>query len=503
MTVPGPLHSLWNDTYTVPAAPAGEFVPGSHAGTVIAGAGLTGLVTAVLLARAGEQVTVLEARSVGAVSTGNTTAKVSLLQGTVLSQVRQHQSDRVLRAYVDGNREGQSWLLRYLDEHQVPYQRRTAVTYATTSAGAESLRREQRACEAAGLPVTWTQDTELPFEVTGAITLEDQAQINPMLALGALAAELRELGGTVIEGVRVTGAGFGSPLEVRTSHGSVRADRLVLATGVPVLDRGGYFAKLSAHRSYALAFRVPGAPATIPQGMYLSADSPSRSLRTAPVTDGELLLVGGNGHPVGRAESPQAGLEALDAWTRRYFPGAERTHAWAAQDYRSANLIPFIGTLPRGGGAIHLATGYNKWGMTNGVAAGLAIAGEVLGDTIPWAQVLGHRITTPSDLLTGLKDNAAVAAHLAGGWAGAWLRPVVTERPVEGEGLVGRAEGRPVAVSTVDGVTCRLSAVCTHLGGILAWNDAERSWDCPLHGSRFAADGTRLEGPAVRDLPRV
>lgn len=273
------MHSLWLDTHPVPAGGTEQFVSGTDYDTVVAGAGLTGLTTAVLLARAGQRVAVLEARSVGAAATGNTTAKLSLLQGTTLSQISRHQSDQVLRAYVEGNREGQSWLLRYLEERGVPFQRRRACTYATSPQGAEALRREQRAAETAGLSVTWTDETELPFPVTGSIVLEDQAQIHPMEVLDALATELREHGGTLIQGVRVTGAGIGSPLTVKTTHGEVQADHLVLATGAPVLDRGGYFAKLLPQRSYAQAYRIPESPGSLPQGMYLSADAPSRSLR--------------------------------------------------------------------------------------------------------------------------------------------------------------------------------------------------------------------------------
>ncbi|MEW1980251.1 FAD-dependent oxidoreductase [Citricoccus sp. NPDC079358] len=497
------MHSLWLDTHPVPAGGTEQFVSGTDYDTVVAGAGLTGLTTAVLLARAGQRVAVLEARSVGAAATGNTTAKLSLLQGTTLSQISRHQSDQVLRAYVEGNREGQSWLLRYLEERGVPFQRRRACTYATSPQGAEALRREQRAAETAGLSVTWTDETELPFPVTGSIVLEDQAQIHPMEVLDALATELREHGGTLIQGVRVTGAGIGSPLTVKTTHGEVQADHLVLATGAPVLDRGGYFAKLLPQRSYAQAYRIPGSPGSLPQGMYLSADAPSRSLRTAPLGDEELLLVGGNGHVVGRQESPQAAVDDLEAWTAEHFPGAQRTHSWSAQDYRSANLIPFVGTLPRGGGGIYLATGYNKWGMTNAVAAALSITAELLGGQIPWAATLGRRLTTPSDLLTGLKDTVAVGKEAATSWASAELHTLPDDPPAEGEGIVGRQGATPVGVSTVDGTTRKVSVVCPHLGGVLRWNDAECSWDCPLHGSRFSADGALLEGPAVRDLPTV
>ncbi|HEY4614437.1 MAG TPA: FAD-dependent oxidoreductase [Citricoccus sp.] len=489
--------SLWFGTHPVTVPDAGRLEPGAVFDTVVAGAGLTGLATAVLLARAGQRVAVLEARRVGAVATGNTTAKVSLLQGTTLAEIRRHQSDEVLRSYVEANRQGQVWLLRYLDERGIGYQRRAAYTYAATDAGLSTLRAELEADRAAGLDVQWTTETDLPYPVTGAVRLADQAQIHPLELLDALAAEFRELGGTLVEGVRVTGAGYRSPLTVRTSAGTVRTGRLVLATGVPVLDRGGYFAKLSPHRSYAQSYRVPGA---IPQGMYLSADSPSRSLRTAPVEDGELLLVGGNGHVTGRGPAPQDAVEDLEAWTQEHFPGAQRTHAWSAQDYRPANLVPFVGSLPRGGGNILVATGFNKWGMTNGVAAALRLSAQILGESLDWARPMDTRLTTPADLLTGAKDNAAVGARLASGWARGTLAHLPGGPPAEGQGVVGREHGRPVAASTVDGVTCRVSAICPHLGGIVSWNDAERSWDCPLHGSRFAADGSLLEGPAVTGL---
>ncbi len=199
------MRSLWLDTHPITLPTPEQLSPGTHYDAVIAGAGLTDLTTAVLLSRAGKKVAVVEARSIGAVATGNTTAKVSLLQGTMLSGIRSHQDDETLRAYVEGNREAQAWLLHYLDERGLPYQRRTAYTYATTEQGRKSLEKELEACRAAGLDAAWTEETELPFPVTGALKLENQAQLHPMTVLEALVAELYHRGGTVFEGVRVTG----------------------------------------------------------------------------------------------------------------------------------------------------------------------------------------------------------------------------------------------------------------------------------------------------------
>ena len=268
------MESVWFATRPSSRTPVDTFVEGVHVDTVVAGAGLTGLATAVLLARAGQRVIVLEARSVGAVTTGNTTAKVSLLQGLTLSGIRTHHSEDVLRAYLEGNREGQAWLVRFMDDRGVPYQRRTAWTYAATEQGLQHLRHELDASVAAGLDVAWAEETELPFDVLGALTLPDQVQIDPLSVLDALLAEFAAHRGVLVEHTRVTDADASSTVAITTNRGAMTADRLVLATGTPILDRGAYFAKLTPLRSYATTYRVPAAPGSI---IAVYAQTPSDS----------------------------------------------------------------------------------------------------------------------------------------------------------------------------------------------------------------------------------
>ena len=500
------MTSIWLDRKE--SFSSDTFQPGSGYDTVVAGAGLTGLVTALLLARSGQQVLVLEARYPGAVTTGNTTAKVSLLQGTVLSRLARQYPANQVQAYVEANREGQAWLLRYLQEQGVPFQRRDAYTYAATAEGSERLREELIAATTAGMDVAYTADAGLPFPVQGALRLADQAQINPMDVLDALLVDLRSRGGAVAGGVRLRDVSGSGVLTVRTDRGNVTANRVVLATGIPVLDRGLYFAKLKPLRSYAAALELP-ADLTPPPGMYLSAEEPTHSLRDYEAEGRRLLLVGGHGHHVGRTASEKGHLDGLLGWAGTHFPGATATHTWSAQDYQATNLMPFFGTLPRGRGRILFGTGYNKWGMTNAVAAALGISADILGGQLPWADTIHHRVTSPSGAFSAVKLNAQVAAKLATGWGKVAAeerkapRPPATAAPADGEGKVYRDGARPMAVSTVAGTTCRLSAVCTHLGGIVHWNDSELTWDCPLHGSRFSSDGQLLEGPATKNLPRA
>lgn len=491
--------SLWLDTF-----PVGEPVPlrdGARYDDIVIGAGLAGLCTAVMLATAGRSVAVLEARHRGAVTTGNTTAKLSLLHGTKLSELREHHPATLARAYVDANRDGQAWLLAFCRAHGVAVETRDAVSYAGSEQGADTIDAEVEACTEAGLPVVRAEDTELPLQSFGAVVLPDQYQFDPMDVVSALTTELLRLGGELHEGVTVTDVSAFGTRTVETDHGDLEAENVVLATGTPFLDRGLYFAKMLPKRSYALAFDVPG---ELPRSMYLSVDSPSRSVRTATVGGVTRLLVGGNGHEVGRHSSPRDLVTDLEEWTQSHFPGARRTHAWSAQDYSPHNHIPFVGRLPRGARHVYIATGFDKWGMSNAPAAALRISAEIL-DTEPpaWVRVLGRRMTVPADLVEGGLEGLTVAGEALRGWLAAELGALPADPPAPGEALVGRRGVAPVGVSNVDGRICAVSAVCPHLGGVVTWNNAESSWDCPLHGSRFAANGDRLEGPATRGLTRL
>jgi glycine/D-amino acid oxidase-like deaminating enzyme/nitrite reductase/ring-hydroxylating ferredoxin subunit len=460
--------SLWLDhAKPLPS----DALPDGPVDEIVVGAGITGLVTGLLLARAGRRVAVVEAREVGAVATGNTTAKISLLQGTRYSRLLRYQSHKVAGAYVDANREGMAWLLQFCEDHGVDVQRRPAHTYAASPSEVSTVRKEYDAARSLGLPVAWTDSLDVPFPHHGAAVLEEQAQFDPMDLLAALTVQLRDHGGTLHQGLRVTGASFTGPPEVTLDDGTtLRAEHVVLATGTPILDRGLYFSKVEAQRSYALAFESTEAPA----GMYLSAGSDSRSVRDAPGPGGTRLLVGGSGHAVGRTRSEQEHVERLREWTATYFPGAVETHQWSAQDYSPHDALPFVGPMPRGRGRIYVATGFDKWGMTNGVAAARSVSGRILGSVPDWSKPLSKRMIGPS-----------AAAHLA---------------------TINTKVGVALAGSVVETArrerSCEVVGVCTHLGGLLHWNDAESTWDCPLHGSRFGSDGSVLEGPATKPLKR-
>lgn len=493
------MTSLWLDGRSETANPAPPL--DTRYDVVVVGAGITGLCTALLLARSGKSVLVLEARHVGAGTTGNTTGKLSLLQGTKLSRIKSKHGDQVLRDYVAGNVEGRNWLGRFGEAHGVAIQHEDAYTYAQSAEGVDAARAELEACRAAGLPAQWAGDADVPFPFHGGVLLPDQAQLDPLPLLDAFVGELVRHGGTVAEGARVTSVSVGKPLRLTVAladHADTRtvtADHCILATGIPILDRGGFFAKVKPKRSYCVAFDVPG---DITRPMFLSTDSPTRSIRYAPTPDKDLLIVGGAGHTVGRASDAARSVGELLHWAKQHYPGATQTHFWSAQDYSPIDELPYAGPILPGAQHVWVATGFDKWGMTNGVAAALALSGQILGGHMPWAGAFAA--WSPHELLgltTALKQNLSVGYHLAKGWVAPLARD---DAPAEGQGVVAGPPWHLHADSVVDGVERTVSPVCPHLGGIVNWNNADCAWECPLHGSRFAPDGTLLEGPATRGL---
>ena len=490
--------SVWEARSSRGPAPAAE-VDGA-ADVVVVGGGLTGITTALLLGRAGRRVVVLEAERVGAGTTGRSTAKISLLQGTRLSRISSKHPEAVVRQYVDGNREAQAWLERFCDDHGVELQHRAAYTYANGASGERQVRKEHEAARRAGLPTEWVDEVSLPYPTRGAVRLAAQCQVDPVALLEALTREATAHGVTVVEGARVLKVDGSGPYRVQTDNGTVSADNVVVATNMPMLDRGGFFARMKPSRSYGLTFRTPG---PVVDGMYLSADQPSRSLRDVPDGDGSLLMVGGNSHPTGRGGSTEQRLDTLRAWTAEHWPGAVETHAWSAQDFLPHHELPFAGPLVPGNEHLFMAGGYSKWGMTNAVAASLALSGQLLGGHIEWADAWRTwQGREARGLAKAALVNAEVGWHMAQGWAKPLL-PGTGSEPAEGEGVVrSRGLRGPVATSRTDGQQRSVSAVCTHLGGIVSWNDAERSWDCPLHGSRFDAGGEVLDAPATCGLAK-
>ena len=499
MQLPGSSEPLWADTVAPTSYPQ---LSGEHSASVaVVGGGITGLTTALLLATRGLDVVLLEARTLASGTTGGTTAKVTSQHGLLYDRLISSHGDEVAGIYAVANAAAVEQVAALVEQGiDCDFQRRDAYVYTADPEQLAALEREVTATQRLGLPASFTQSTELPFDVLGALRFDGQAQLNPRRYCAGLAELLVAAGGQIFEQTRVTGVDDGTPARVVAETGAVTAGAVVLATHLPILDRGMFFAKAEPMASYAIAAQVDGVPL---EGMYLSAEAPTRSLRSYADGDRAYLLVGGEGHRTGEQHEhgPQH-LANLADFAAQHFGATDVTHQWMAQDYMPVDHIPYVGALSRTTRSIYVATGYQKWGMTNGTAAAMILSDLIVDGSHPWAEVFdANRVSPRAAAKKLVQHNLDAAVHMVRDrLTGAGTEALVDLAP--GEGVVVRHAGRHYAVSkAADGALRTLSARCTHLGCLVAWNQSEASWDCPCHGSRFDADGAVLAGPAVQPLP--
>jgi glycine/D-amino acid oxidase-like deaminating enzyme len=422
-------------------------------------------------AEAGLDVVVLEDRYLGAGATGLSTAKVTVLHGLRYSSLRRRHGVEVAARYAAAQTAGLDWLRERAGS---VLERATAFTYAAPSSEEDAdVRAEVSAAVDAGIDARYVSSLDVPFPAAGAVAVDDQHQVDPGELLRLLADRLAAHGGRIIEGCRVLGVGHGP--RVRTALGAIAAGHVVVATGLPFLDRTLLFARTEPQTSYCIGVRTSDAR---PDGMYLSAASgrATRSVRTAPDPErpGErVLVVGGAGHKTGAAGSTAERYLELESWARQHWAVDAVPWRWSTEDFVPDDGLPFVGPSPFSKGVL-VATGYAKWGFTNAAAAAVVLAASLVDDrSLPaWA---GDWDPRRIELRRGgselVKANADVARKLVGGWVGQLVRRDV-----------------------------RRSRVCTHLGGIVRWNDGDECWDCPLHGSKFSAQGSLRHGPATKDL---
>ena len=490
--------SYWIATSEVPARSALD--ADADADLAVIGGGITGLTAALLAAQGGARVILLEARHLATGTTGNTTAKVTTLHGLVYSELERRLGLDTARAYADLNRLGLDRVRSFATELAIDcdLDEMDAVTYSEEAGRRGDIEREVEVAQSVGLPASYTETVSLPYPVAAAVRFTGQALFHPRRYALGLAEALEAAGGRIHEATRVLGVDLdGDRCLVRTTRAVVRADRVIVATLLPIVDRMGLFARTAPSRSYALS---AAAPHTSISAMYLSIDTPTRSARPHPDPAGTKLIITGEEHKTGQEPEADARYDRLEAFARERL-GAEPEHRWSAQDYRSSDGLPFIGRLDPRSDRILGATGFRKWGMTNGTAAGVLLAERALGREHPLAPTFDTtRLRPIAAAPTFARENLNVAVRFVG--------DRLRDKPdlgsiLPGGGAVVRIHGRDVAAyRREDGTVSAVSARCTHLGCLVTFNGAERSWDCPCHGSRFDTDGRVIEGPATKQLRR-
>jgi len=445
---------------------------------------------------------VIEAGRVGTGVSGHTTGKVSSLHRLTYRELRRSFGNDGARTYGEANQAAIEKIAELVKAEAIEcdFRRVANYTYAESAAALGQVREEAEIALQLGLPAAYTDSPPLPFAARGAVRFDDQAQLHATKYLVGLARAVAGDGSHVFEESRVTKLDDGAPCRVETKHGSITAEAAIVATNIPIADRGLFFARCHAHRSYLIALALDG---ELPEGTFISADEPLRSIMPHRTGDLDLLLVGGEGHRASDTADAGKRYRRLEAWARERFPVASLEYRWSTQDGLPIDGVPYIGRMSPFSRHVYVATGFRKWGLTNGTVAGMILADEILGEPNPWSSTFNSNRLKP---LAGgrrfVTENLRAGVRLVRDRLAPRASALPELRP--GEGTVLDLNGEKVAARKDErGDVHMVSAVCTHLGCIVEWNGVDQTWDCPCHGSRFDPSGGVIQGPATDDLPSV
>jgi len=404
---------------------------------LIIGGGLAGLLCAHRLTQSGVDCIVLEADRICSGITKNTTAKITSQHGLIYNKLTETFGKEKAQMYLHANEAARKEYRALCKTIACDFEEKDAFVYSRHPG---DIEQELHALHRLGFPAEYASNIPLPIRDISALKFKHQAQFHPL----QFAAEIAK-GQHIYE--RTPVRELIGCLAV-TDLGKVKADKIIVATHFPFLNKHGmYFMKLYQQRSYVLALEN----AQDVGGMYIGAEENSLSFRNA----GDLLLLGGGGHRTGKSGG---NWSELRSFAQAHYPGSKAVYQWATQDCMTLDGVPYIGQYSKNTPDLYVATGFNKWGMTNAMAASMILTDLVQGKENPWAPVF-----SPSRSM---------------------LHPQLFTNAVESTWNLPRFSKKR----------------CPPLGCALKWNPQEHSWDCPCHGSRFTEDGRLIDNPATDDL---
>lgn len=481
----------------------------ARADVCIVGAGMAGMLIGHALASEGRRVVILDDGSIGSGESGRTTAHLSNAVDDRYYRIEQAHGKPAAEIVADSHTQAIAHLERVAREENIEcdFRRLDGYLFLPPGESPDELTRELAAARRAGLSSVSLVDRAPSFDSGPCLRFPDQGQFHPLRFLAGLATAIERRGGAIYTGSHVTKFDHGRPLAVHTQAGAVvRANAVVVATNSPVNDLVTMHTKQAAYRTYALAARIP--PGSVTPALYWDTsekaghkNGPYHYVRvtSSDAERDDILIVGGGDHLTGDPDEANARWAGLELWARERWPVMLDVVArWSGQVLEPFDMIAFIGRNPTGPDGVYIVTGDSGMGMTHSAIAAIMLPRLIAGESHPWK---------------GLYDPSRKPVHALGEFAtktgrmalqyADWLTPGVDLDEIRpGEGRVVRRGVKLLAVYRDDrGALHPRSAVCTHLGCIVRWNHAERSWDCPCHGSRFNAFGKVLNGPALRDLP--
>jgi glycine/D-amino acid oxidase-like deaminating enzyme/nitrite reductase/ring-hydroxylating ferredoxin subunit len=488
--------SLWDATSTSPQFPSldGDL----QVDVVIVGAGITGITAALLLAEKGKRVAVLEKETVGSGETGNTTAHITVAIDARYHYVKRHYSREEAKLVADASRASLEKIAELVQRYGINchFKRVPGYLYTEKRKYVAELKSEAVAAREAGLDAQYVNDVPLPFDTRGAVLWPDQARFHPREYLGALARHAAAAGVKIFEHTFATKVEQGV---VETERGKVTADAVFMATHVPIAGFTHVHLKSAAYRTYAIGYSNGD---SVPDGLFWDTADPYHYTRWQDTDAGTFLIVGGEDHRVGEEEDTEGSFERLREYTREYYGVRPERFRWSGQIIEPHGGLPLIG----GSKDVYISTGYSGQGMTFGTVGAMLVSDLILGVSNPWAAVFDPARNRPhvttKEFIT---ENMHFPAHLLSDrLTSASVEAKSTEAVGNGEGKIIEIDGKKVAAYRDDrGALHCLSPICTHMKCDVAWNSAERTWDCPCHGSRFTPAGDVLNGPAHEPLERL
>ncbi|MCL6458824.1 MAG: FAD-dependent oxidoreductase [Gorillibacterium sp.] len=499
VSLPQYPESYWLASSNIPRFP--QLTKDIHVDVAIVGAGITGITTAYLLSKQGLKVAVIEAGQMLSGTTGHTTAKITAQHGLIYDEFISNFGEEQTKLYYEANQQAFQFIKETVDQQHIScdFTHEDAYIYTNSANYVEKMTMEINAYKKLGIIGDYLEQTPLPFPIKAAVVMKNQAQFNPVSYLTHLIQQIVKQGGQIFEHTTAVNVEKGRPATVVTKAGyKISCHYVVSCSHFPFYDGWEfYFAKMYAERSYVLGVKTERA---YPGGMYLNAEEPNRSLRSAMVNGERMVLVGGESHKTGQGICTIKHYEALKHFAKEHFGLKEISYRWSAQDLVTLDKLPYIGQNQADTPNILVATGYKKWGMTTGTAAALLIEKLVMDKESPYQELFKpERFHANPGIKNFVVQNVDVAKHLIAG-----KLEMIYRKPEElgnDEGAVVKVNGsRAGAYRDQQGDLYLVDTTCTHMGCEVEWNLAERTWDCPCHGSRFSYQGEVLEGPTDKPL---
>ncbi len=494
-------HPIWGGSAPKPTERK-QLSGHAEAEVIIVGAGMTGLVTAYFLVKAGKKVILLEKDHVGSGETMHTTAFLNYVHDYQLARVKEVYDANIASALWQSHKDAIETIEMIAKTESIDCDFSYASLYilATSEEGKEQLRHEVSLGTSYGFPVEYVE--EIPgIGQNAGMHAKKNALFHPLKFLYGLADRVEALGGIIYEhsAVRAYHEEKGR-IQVETESGTVIASQVCIATHSPNNMAVEVHTRLTPKQTYLLAGTIKRG--RFPEAMYIDTASPYHYLRVSHGKDGDVFLLGGEDHKTGTEGETEKHFHALEQYFMKLLGSDEYTitHRWSGEIFESVDHLPFIGQLYLNNKSIYIGTGYAGDGMTGGALAGLIISGDILGRPYPFAEYFSpKRLKQVKAVLSFNVETVKEFVH------GRKQIPDGTLDDVKpGEGKVLSLNGKKVAVyKDEDGAVTKLSPVCTHLGCIVNWNNGEKTWDCPCHGSRFCTDGSVRSGPAMKPLKRV